>query len=275
MFFTRSLAKFLSFIGLFIGFSAEVLAQYGAPVYFFTFKGKVKDIECDQPVKNASVKLIDRNTGYEYAATTDSLGNFEFIQERYRYDNQFRLIISDPDKRKNGFFKPTSSDVKVVDTRGYYDQPVSDTIQPDIYYVKYVNGAPCDDQPETPDIPRPIKNEASLNQKVILPDNDNPKEVIGGDSNNTEPAKIIEFSAFNLYPNPNDANFWLEFDSETAEPVQIQIFNANGALVHYELYDCIIGSNKVDLMMKDVAPGVYHCVLRSSVAMSDKPFIVQ
>lgn len=268
MFLTRTLAKVLAFIGLFIGFSAEVLAQYGAPVYFFTFKGQVKDVECDQPVKNADVKLVNRNTGREYMATTDSLGNFQFMNERYRNYNEFRLIISDPDKRKNGYFKPTSSNVLVNDSYRYGAPEELDTMKSDIFLVEYVRGAPCDNEPE---LQKPKQDTAAIIPELLNPEDNTPE------NSNNDPIEsgLNEFTKFNLYPNPNEGNFYLEFFSETADPVQIQVISMNGALVHFEEYECHTGMNKVDLLMNEVAPGTYHCILRSRNAMSNKPFVVQ
>lgn len=266
---TRFTARFLSLIGMFLGFTSEVLAQYGAPVYFFTVKGNVKDIECRNPVKNAKVKLVNRQTNTEYEARTDSLGNFTFIEESDFYSPEYLLKIEDADGKANGQFKTFESKAPLTSQRGYRFNEAKDTIPPDIYLVEFVSGSNCvntidtlkEEPQEEPDPTNIIEEQDST---AIL------KENPGITPEAEEP-----FTAVNLFPNPNSGKFAVEFVATGSGNTIISIFDANGSLLHYSEMNIEAGANHIDLNMAMPAPGNYFCILQNSLGRISKPFIIE
>lgn len=266
---TRFTARFLSLIGMFLGFTSEVLAQYGAPVYFFTVKGGVKDIECQNPVKNAQVKLINRQTNQEYEVRTDSMGNFSFVGESDYFSPDFLLKIEDADGKTNGQFKTFESETISTSQRGYRYNQANDTIPPDIYLVEFVSGSNCDKISET------IKQEP---QKEPDPTNiieEQDTTAILKENPGITPEAEEPFTAVNLFPNPNSGKFAVEFVSTGNGNTIISIFNASGSLLHYSEMNIEAGANHIDLNMPMPAPGNYFCTIQNSLGRISKPFVVE
>jgi len=267
--FTRLFAKTLSLLGFMIGFTSEVLAQYGAPVYFFTVKGSVKDIECQNPVKNAKVKLIDRNSNAQYDAVTDSLGNFTFMQESEGYYPEYHIKIEDADGKSNGQFKSVEGPLDAKKWRStWHHNP--DTIPGDIYLVEYISGSPCkthdttlEPEPEPTKEPEPevvAQDTATLPQEEpVLP------------QNSTEEF----FTNVNLFPNPNSGRFAVEFTLLNQAATDVYIFSSDGALIYNMSQYAQKGGNHFDLDIDGLAPGTYFIKLHCFEADFSKTFIVQ
>jgi len=269
--YTRFVAKILSLLGFMIGFTSEVLAQYGAPVYFFTIKGSVKDIECQNPVKNAKVKLVDRNGYAEYNAVTDSLGNFTILQESEGYYPEYRIRIEDPDGKANGQFKDIEGPLDARKWRSTWHHN-TDTMPGDIYLVEYISGAPCKTEstivvpePEPTKEPEPepevvAQDTATLpQQEPVLP------------QDNTE----AYFTNVNLFPNPNSGRFAVEFILLNQAATDVYIFSADGALIFNMSQFAQKGANHFDLDLEGLAPGTYFIKLHCFDADFSKTFIVQ
>jgi putative lipoprotein (rSAM/lipoprotein system) len=265
---TRFTARFLSLIGMFLGFTSEVLAQYGAPVYFFSVKGNVKDIECQNPVKNAKVKLINRETNTEYDARTDSLGNFSFIEESYYHNPAYFLKIEDPDGKSNCHFKTFESNAPLKTQRGYHFNAANDTIPPDIYLVEFVSGSNCDKaidtlEQEPAKEPEPTNNIQQQDSTGIMEEN------LG-----ITPEAEDPFTSVNLFPNPNSGKFAVEFVAIGSGNTIISIFDANGSLLHYSEMNIEASFNSIELNMPMPAPGNYYCTIQNRAGRITMPFVV-
>ncbi|KAF5045068.1 hypothetical protein DSECCO2_485140 [anaerobic digester metagenome] len=270
--FTRLFAKALSLLGFLIGFTSEVLAQYGAPVYFFTVKGSVKDIECQNPVKNAKVKLIDRNGNAEYNAVTDSLGNFIIWQETLYWEQDFKVTIEDQDGKTNGQFKTLDSDTHYKKYRLGWHNP--DTIPADIYFVKYISGSPCKNEPvvEEPDTtnePDPAKEpepEVTVQDSAVLPQEEPVVPPVIADE---------YFTNVNLFPNPNSGHFAVEFTAMNQAATDVYIYSSDGALIYNMSQYAQKGANHFDLELEGLAPGMYYIRLHCFQNDVTKTFVVQ
>lgn len=265
--FTRLFAKALSLLGFMIGFTSEVLAQYGAPVYFFSIKGNVKDIECQNPVKNAKVKLVDRNGNTEYDAVTDSLGNFTIFQESEGYYPEYQIRIEDPDGKANGLFKDIEGPLEAKKFRSTWNHN-PDTMPGDIYFVKYISGNPCKNEPvvEEPDPAKEPEPEIIVQDSATLPQ----EEPV------VPPSATQEyFTNVNLFPNPNSGRFAVEFTAMDQAATDVYIFSSDGALIYNMSQYAQKGANHFDLELDGLAPGTYYIQLHCFGNDFTKTFVVQ
>jgi len=271
--FTRLFAKALSLLGFLIGFTSEVLAQYGAPVYFFTVKGSVKDIECQNPVKNAKVKLIDRNGNAEFDAVTDSLGNFIIFRESEGYYPEYQIRIEDPDGKDNGLFKDIQGPLDAKKFRSTWNHN-PDTMPGDIYFVKYISGNPCKNEPvvEEPDTtnePDPAKEpepEITVQDSAVLPQEEPVVPPVVADE---------YFTNVNLFPNPNSGRFSVEFTAMNQAATDVYIYSSDGALIYNMSQYAQKGANHFDLELEGLAPGTYYIRLHCFQNDVTKTFVVQ
>lgn len=71
-----TLYKLISIIGLLIGYTADVIAQYGAPMSIREFEGKVVTKYCDEKPGKIKVEIFNRYNNkineYGYRAVTTS-----------------------------------------------------------------------------------------------------------------------------------------------------------------------------------------------------------
>ena len=99
----RAISTVLAILGLVVGFSVKVIAQYGAPPAF-RFNGKITSMECNLPVKNIQLKFtnnINQDTSTLY---TNDNGEFHF--RSYDYNNEapriFTIVAKDTDGVASG-----------------------------------------------------------------------------------------------------------------------------------------------------------------------------
>lgn len=270
--FTRMFARVLSLLGFLIGFTSEVLAQYGVPVYFFSAKGSVKDIECKEPVKNARVKLVDRNGNTQFDAYTDSLGNFTIIHESEGYYPEYQIRIEDPDGADNGIFKDIEEPFDSKKWRSRWDLN-TDTIPGDIYLVEYVSGNPCKQQNtvvEPEPIVEPVKEPEP--EPVVQPED---TAFVPNEEPVAMPAGQELFTNVNLFPNPNSGRFSVEFTSWNQAATDVYIFTSGGALIYNMSQYAQKGANHFDLELDGLAPGTYYIKLHCFEGDVTKTFIVQ
>jgi len=267
--FTRLFAKVLSLLGFLIGFTSEVLAQYGAPTYFFTVKGTVKDIECQNPVKNARVKLVDRNGNATLEAVTDQDGNFTILHESYGYYPNYNLRIEDMDGKENGVFKTAEGDVDARKWRNTWNNK-PDTIPADIYLIEYISGSPCKNDPVVEE-PEPAK-EPEPEPELIPQDS----AVLPQEEPVIPPVVADEyFTNINLFPNPNSGHFAVEFTAMDQAATDVYIFTSGGALIFNMSQYAQKGANHFDLQLDGLAPGTYYIRLHCFQNDVTKTFVVE
>lgn len=267
-------AKALSMLCLFLGTMSEVIAQYGAPSYYFRVNGSVRDIECDAPVPNANVVLIDRESNQEYKAQTDSLGNFTFVEETYHRSAQYILNVNDADGDANGRFKDAAQNALVEPDWSYIAQ--SDSVR-QIVRVTFLSGSPCHvkDSLSTPqiDLKPLIKSIITKPQEAIID-----PELDTTEPENNENPLVPDPSILNsllLYPNPNEGEFAIRFNLTQEGVVNVSINSINGALIYSESFFAEAGEVLKQFGIAKPAPGTYIMHLNTNNAAVSKPFIVE
>lgn len=265
----RFTARILALLGAMLGFTSEVLAQYGAPTYFFTVKGSVKDIECDRPVKNATVKLIDRNSLETITAVTDQDGNFTILQESYGRMPDYKVRIEDGDGKENGLFKTAEGDIDARKWRSSRYNKV-DTLAPDIYLVEYISGSSCKDEQVIED-PEPAK-EPEPEPEIVLQDS----AVLPQEDPIISPSVTQDFyTHVNLFPNPNSGQFAVEFTALEQAATDVYIYSSDGSLIYQMSEYAQKGANRFNLELSGLVSGTYYIRLHSFGNDVTKTFVVQ
>jgi len=71
----------------------------------------------------------------------------------------------------------------------------------------------------------------------------------------------INLSDFNLYPNPNNGSFSVEFNSKNSDDIHISVFDSRGRKVFDQSYSNN-GNFSQNIDLEDVQPGVYLVVIK-------------
>ena len=74
---------------------------------------------------------------------------------------------------------------------------------------------------------------------------------------------INEEQPMYTYPNPFGNHFILEYYAELQETNTIQIFNVYGKLIWKNGFNCLPGTNKLPLALKNEPGGIYNITLQT------------
>lgn len=99
----RTVSTFLAILGLVVGFSAKVIAQYGAPPAF-RFNGKINSAECNVPIKNIQLTITNNLNQDTAKIYSNEKGEFHF--RSYDYNSEapriFTIVAKDTDGVASG-----------------------------------------------------------------------------------------------------------------------------------------------------------------------------
>lgn len=244
-FFNRPIALILSFVGIMIGFTSKVLAQYGAPVMHFKLLGQVKSAECEKPVGGLEITLVNDANGHVSRAYTDSAGNFNFRIIEYYWEYEFTMNIADIDGiENNGQFVSKSVRFKLDETTegvSTYYCGDKESLDPMMISVDFDGENPCqrDTIPEMiVEAPEHIIREEEIQE--IMSQNE-----FGNEEKNSIPEKLI-LNAI-LFPNPSDGCFSVEYTLNDDTEVKVIIFTSTGQLIDKRSVQSERGKNIVHL----------------------------
>jgi putative lipoprotein (rSAM/lipoprotein system) len=239
-FIQRSLAYFLSFIGLMIGFTSKVLAQYGAPVMHFKLLGQVRSAECEQPIGGIEVTLVNDASGEVTKVRTDSNGNFNFRIIEYYWEKEFTMNLSDLDGPENkGAFVSKSvhfqlNDKTKVLSANYWHQ--DNQVAPMPVFLDFEGTNPCLPASETQ--PEPEMPVIAPREEEIFDIESEPKPEV------FPPIPGI-FQDAVLYPNPSDGRFGIEFTLTESCEISVSLFTLSGQLIDKFFYKAEQGNHYI------------------------------
>jgi len=84
----------------------------------------------------------------------------------------------------------------------------------------------------------------------------------------------FSLSDFNLYPNPNNGNFSVEFNSKTSEDINISVFDIRGRKVFDQSYQNN-GKFYKNIELKDVQAGIYMVVIKDGEYSQVKKIVIK
>ena len=81
--------------------------------------------------------------------------------------------------------------------------------------------------------------------------------------------------AWNIYPNPNDGNFTINFVSTVDESIELRIVNAIGEIVEQRSLRVHAGSQQFTMDKGRITAGVYHVVIMTNKGVGTKKLVVR
>lgn len=81
-------------------------------------------------------------------------------------------------------------------------------------------------------------------------------------------------AALNLFPNPNDGNFTLQFNANVNSSVAINITDITGKIVYTSIASTVRGNNFVNLNVSDLQKGFYLLRTNDGISEINKSFII-
>jgi putative lipoprotein (rSAM/lipoprotein system) len=259
----KFLASVIGIIGLVVGFSARVIAQYGAPQTYYRIKGQITSRECYKPISNLKVVVQSKEDNIIDTIRTNSAGIFNARVREFDYSGRddyktFVITVYDTDGKENGgsfdFEKQT------VTVKPY-------TVKEVVIQLPHLDTPPCMEKEVLP----PVAVEPA---PVIVPTT---KDTTKTPLPVLKPQPItsaIKDDEFTLYPNPARNQFTVEFNSTTNTPISLSISNEVGSVVFIQNFIPIIGSQKVTVNSLILAPGTYLLSLIQGAKIVTKKLVI-
>lgn len=85
--------------------------------------------------------------------------------------------------------------------------------------------------------------------------------------------ELADLSGFNLYPNPNNASFQVEFELTKASDLEIRIHNILGAEIYTQTQKMQAGSHQLPIEL-NAATGVYMISLKTNEGQINRKFVI-
>ena len=85
----------------------------------------------------------------------------------------------------------------------------------------------------------------------------------------------LDVNSLNLYPNPNDGIFSLNFESAIEGDIEVKVYTSDGRLVYNEIKGDFSGLFIQDINIQGNSRGVYFLMIRQGDQTFSKKFIVQ
>ncbi|MDD3874992.1 MAG: T9SS type A sorting domain-containing protein [Bacteroidales bacterium] len=214
----KSLRLVLAFIGFMLGFTSKVLAQYGAPVDLYRINVNILSAECNEPLKDISVKIEDPSVGNTYELKSDENGHLFVSGESNWGNNKLLFTFKDNDGPLNrGSFKTLESTYH-LDRHNRRNDSLN-------VVLEYEGTPPCLSE----DTNTPI--DENPNQDILAT---TPELTSVNNQDEIQIANIPEIFDFIVFPNPSNGIFTVRFEIGEAMPLDIKIFDMQGKLILQE-----------------------------------------
>ena len=83
-----------------------------------------------------------------------------------------------------------------------------------------------------------------------------------------------EASIFNLYPNPNNGVFTIQYGGETGHQISISVLNTLSQTVYERNVNEFTGETVQEIDLSNLTPGIYFIQVRNGNELSSKQFII-
>ncbi|HBS87313.1 MAG: hypothetical protein A2W91_03765 [Bacteroidetes bacterium GWF2_38_335] len=277
----RILGYILGTLGIFLGFSNKIAAQYG--VYFernYFISGQIKTEECLETVPNATVLL--NTPQVKTIRETKSDENGIFIMEIDGNHGSYSVSVIDSSGKLLQNEVPLEINYDSwygTPSEGYYI--ASYLREPLLIFLKHKNTPPCEvvSEPEISlpvDLPILFENglfienaEISEDPNAVVPEDFIEEDQVLKFENTTEETSgnII------IYPNPADNRFTLELINVNIADKLIEIYDAHGKMVYREKSMDVTEENKIEITLNCV-PGTYLVVIKGKNEVYSEKIVI-
>ena len=83
------------------------------------------------------------------------------------------------------------------------------------------------------------------------------------------------FEGFNLYPNPSNGNFNLQFDTTSSDRIELQLFDITGRLVRKLLFTNVATRFSESISFENTAKGVYLLKIKNGNKQTTKKLVIE
>ena len=83
------------------------------------------------------------------------------------------------------------------------------------------------------------------------------------------------FEGFNLYPNPSNGNFNLQFDTRSSDRIELQLFDITGRLVRELLFTNVATRFSESISFENTAKGVYLLKIKNGTNQTTKKLVIE
>ena len=83
------------------------------------------------------------------------------------------------------------------------------------------------------------------------------------------------FEGFNLYPNPSNGNFNLQFDTTSTDRIELQLFDITGRLVRELLFTNVATRFSESISFENTAKGVYLLKIKNGNKQTTKKLVIE
>ncbi len=244
----------LSFIGLMIGFSSKILAQYGAPTNYFKINGNIKSEICNDNLPGIAIKIEDKSNNRVNELVSDSAGNFSFTGETEWGNKTIQITFKDVDEAENhGEFLPQTLTYQIS------RQNIINVNLP------HSGRPPC--YPDDTKTIAPIDTSTSEINKKNCPSR--------SDTDENSPLENSQFFDAILYPNPTQNCFYLRFKIEFKSDIKLAIYSSIGQLILTDQFIIEDNAQEKKIDINAFTSGSYILSLSDGRKTISKNFIVQ
>lgn len=285
-FYYRTFNFCLATIGMFLGFSQTVCAQYG--VFYETqtkFQGKIEMDECIEAPSDVKVLAEIPQTKTIRELPVDSLGNFAInINDFYYYDT---IIFSISDYNSNTINIDSTIIMRNVnfelqgDKKNHYYLREYEN-EPYIFFLKCKKDSIVEEENH--------EELVALIQQALIPNEETFEEIFGeeeppgeepeipvdeeeeviepdpviteSETESNETASIDPIQNMIIFPNPTKNDFSILTNGINANDMELIIMDASGKLVMKKDKNEINGKERIDISLHS-APGTYLIILQN------------
>lgn len=252
----RLFATFLGILGLVLGFSAKVIAQYGAPPAI-RFNGIISSKECNLPLKSIKLTVSTPKNNYKVTTYTNEKG-------------EFRISLYDDYSDEPRAIRIEASDTDGVASGGYFASKTFDVTakkrenQTFNFQLNHIDTPPCDLNKTDPEPKKGNLSNSVATKKET-------KDILVQNPPNSEGG--IE-PAFTVVANQNHRSFIIEFTAKKVDETRLFITNNSGNQLFEKIFIPVKGKQKVTINTNLLPLGTYYFSLMQGAAIATQKIII-
>jgi putative lipoprotein (rSAM/lipoprotein system) len=272
--------RLILLLGVIMGFSTSIVAQYGAPTAHYKVSGTIRSKICEEPIPKIKVTVYQSQyKNYNDPVYTDSAGHFEYIYESDEWSEKLKLHISAEDtdgKENKGDFLPLEKEVNVV-RYSYYGNKSNSEKDDQTFQMVYSGKPPCKDEIQTDTVYMPIPM-IKLSDSIILE-----PEKIAETYNNvlvdsinqiTAPA-VLNDEVFIVFPNPSDGVYFIKQNNNQQSLLSVYVYDSNSKMIYYNIWNKVEREIEMKIDLAAFSSGTYYLVLFSGTDKYMKKLIME